>query len=150
MQLPNQQKSFPECFAPFLKSTSNFLIFSKKRWPSQLLYSWNYRLSITWLDKYLKSPVSEHRFSVNMLKDPKGCWNLHGGTLKIPLLVILENLRCVNKLTADDEYSLRKSKNLPQPLQLQLSKKPKVFSKLLLRFWNLHQLSNILRKGWPS
>ena len=83
MQLPNQQKSFPECFAPFLKSTSNFLIFSKKRWPSQLLYSWNYRLSITWLDKYLKSPVSEHRFSVNMLKGPKGCWNLHGGTFII-------------------------------------------------------------------
>ena len=31
----------------------------------------NYRLSNTWLDHSLKSAVSEHPSTVNMLKDPK-------------------------------------------------------------------------------
>ena len=30
------------------------------------------------LIKWLKSLVSEHLFTVNMLKDPKDCLNLHG------------------------------------------------------------------------
>ena len=34
----------------------------------------------------------------------------------------------VNILTADDKYSLRKRKNLPQPIELQLSKKQRMFS----------------------
>ena len=31
----------------------------------------NYRLQKTWLDKYLKSLVSEYASTVDMLKDPK-------------------------------------------------------------------------------
>ena len=34
----------------------------------------------------------------------------------------------VNTLTADDKYFLRNRKNLPQPIQQQLSKKQKFFS----------------------
>ena len=39
---------------------------------------WNYRLENVGLLKCLKSLVSEHLFTVNMLKDPKDCLNLHG------------------------------------------------------------------------
>ena len=43
---------------------------------------------------------------------------------KIYLLAITEFLGLfVNKLTADDKYSLRNSDNLWQPIQMQLSKK---------------------------
>ena len=38
----------------------------------------------------------------------------------------------VNTLTADDKYSLCNRKNLPQPIQLQLSKKNKFFLAFLL------------------
>ena len=34
----------------------------------------------------------------------------------------------VNALAADDNYSLRNTKNLPQPITIPLSKKPKTFS----------------------
>ena len=39
---------------------------------------WNYGLENVGLLKCLKSLVSEHLFTVNMLKDPKDCLNLHG------------------------------------------------------------------------
>ena len=39
---------------------------------------WNYRLQKSELLKTLKSPVSEHLWTVNMLKGPKHCLNLHG------------------------------------------------------------------------
>ena len=35
------------------------------------MYIRSYRLQKTWLDKCLKSPVSEHPSTVNMLKGPK-------------------------------------------------------------------------------
>ena len=31
----------------------------------------------TWLDKYLKTLVSEHFSTVNILKSAKHCWNLY-------------------------------------------------------------------------
>ena len=47
------------------------------------MYLRNYRLQKTWLLKCLKSPVSEHLWTVNMLKGPKHCLNLHGSTFAI-------------------------------------------------------------------
>ena len=46
----------------------------------------------------------------------------------------------VNTLFADDQYFLHIRKNLPQPIQLQLSKKAKYFLKFLLQFLNVHQI----------
>ena len=44
------------------------------------------------------------------------------------LLVTFEILGLlVNTLTSYDKYSLRNSKNLPQPIQMQLSRKLKIF-----------------------
>ena len=47
----------------------------------------------------------------------------------------------VNILTSGDKYNLRKSENLPRPIQMQLSKKQKNFSKVFAQF--LKSTSNI-------
>ena len=39
-----------------------------------------------------------------------------------------------NTLTVNDRYSFRNSRNLPQPIQIQLSKKQKVFSQFFPAF----------------
>ena len=44
------------------------------------MYFRNSRLSHTWLDDSLKSAVSEHPSTVNMLKGPKHLWNLIDST----------------------------------------------------------------------
>ena len=95
-----------------------------------------------WLVKCLKNLASEHLGTVNMLNSLKTC------TTALPLYffiilakIELANIRLsvseilgvfVNTLTADDNYSLNNRKNLPQPIQLQLSKKPKIFPNFLL------------------
>ena len=80
----------------------------------------NYRLQKAGLVKCLKSPVSEHLWTANMLKGPKRCFNLHGrifliffdhserkSAQKISVLVISKILRLfVNILIPDDKYSL--------------------------------------------
>ena len=67
-----------------------------------------------------KKPLSEHLWTVNMLKYPKDCLNLHGSIflsnvsvalkenhLKNSVLVVSETFRLlVNILTPDDKYSL--------------------------------------------
>ena len=115
-----------------------------------------------WLEICLKSPISEHRLTHNMLRSQKYGWNLHGKTFlmfhhhyeenswKMPLLVISKILGLfLNTLPADDKYSFRNSENLPQPIQMQLSKK-KHFLNFLLHFWNVHQILKDLKKRWPS
>ena len=37
-----------------------------------------------------------------------------------------------------------------EPFQIKLSKNLNIFSNVLLKFWSLHQILNILRQGWPS
>ena len=76
MQLSQKQKPFSQFFAIFLKSglTSEILktkinlkafVFPKLQTPK------------TWLDKCLNIPVSENTLTINMVKVPKHCWNLH-------------------------------------------------------------------------
>ena len=43
-------------------------------------------------------------------------------------------------------YSLRNSEILPQPIQMQLSKKQMSFQNVLLHFWNLRSLFKVLKK----
>ena len=54
----------------------------------------------------------------------------------------------VNRLTADDKYSLYDRENLQQSISMQSSKKQKTLSNLsaFFFFWNLHQILNILKK----
>ena len=51
----------------------------------------------------------------------------------------------VRTLNAVDKYSFRNTKNLLQPIKMDLSKNLKaLFSIFLLNFWNLNKILNIL------
>ena len=52
----------------------------------------------------------------------------------------------VNTLSANNRYSVCSRENLPQTVQMQLSKKLKLFFNLLLNFGIIHQILNILKK----
>ena len=52
----------------------------------------------------------------------------------------------VNTLSANNWYSVCSRENLPQTVQMQLSKKLKLFFNLLLNFGIIHQILNILKK----
>ena len=54
---------------------------------------------------------------------------------KMPLLVLLDmSGLSVNILTADDKYSVLNRENLPQLMEMQLSKNQKAFSKFFVTF----------------
>ena len=98
----------------------NFEILWTKRSASEAISFWNYRLQKARLLKCLKSPVSEHLWTVNMLKGPNDCINLHGSVFfyiswslrneirsKNFRLVISEIFRLFfNILTPDENYCL--------------------------------------------
>ena len=117
------------------------------------MYFRNYELRNTWLDKCLKSPVSEHCSTVNMLKTSKNNWNLRGSTfiifshqsLKMFLIVISEILGLfLNILTTDHKHCLCNRENLQQSIQMQLSRKletlPQFFASSLKLPWNFEHL----------
>ena len=54
-----------------------FWILSNKIWASQVISYWNFRLERGELLKSKKKSVSEHLWTVNMLKSSKRCLNLH-------------------------------------------------------------------------
>ena len=121
----------------------------------------------TWLDKCLKSPVSEDPSTSNMANVPKHYWNLHHSTFIIFLLHWPGNfvrkslsyywslatklcskksllLTCqilgllVKTLAANEKYLVLNGENLTIPIQVILSEKKNFFLNFLLHFWNLH------------
>ena len=71
MKLSQNQKIFSEFCPAFVKATS----------ASKIIFFWNYRLEKAELLKCQKSRMSEHLWTVNMLKGLKGpnhFLNLHG------------------------------------------------------------------------
>ena len=76
MQLSQKKKTFSEFFAAFFKSRLNFEHLKKKMTLTTFAFP-KLRTLKTWLDKYLKSPVSENLSTSNM---PKHCWNLDHST----------------------------------------------------------------------
>ena len=63
------------------------------------------------------------------------------------LLVICKISRLfLNTLTGDGKYSLFKRDNLTQPIQMQLSRKEKIFLNFFLHFWYLIEILNISKK----
>ena len=52
----------------------------------------------------------------------------------------------VNTLTPDYNYSLPNSENFPQPIQMQLSKKPMIFSELFSQFLNSISIRDHFKK----
>ena len=91
-----------------------------RRWASEVISFSNYRFLKVGLLKYLKRPVSEHFWTVNMLKGRKHCLNLHRRNFvrfshhserksvqKNSVLLVSKILRLfVNIFTPGDKYSL--------------------------------------------
>ena len=103
------------------------------------LYLLNYWLQETWLLKCVKGPVSKHPLAVNVLTDPKYCWNLHGSTF----ILFLHHFR-IDQLTWKTSLIVR-----PQMLcqfKRNYVRNQKRFVTFLLCFWNLHKIWNILKK----
>ena len=128
------------------------------------MYFWNYRLEKTWLDKCLKSPVWEDFWTRYMVNRPKDCWNLKDNTFAIfidqcesnwvgkTLLVICQILGVfLNALNENDKYSVLNQDNLTQPIQIQLSRKEKKFSKFFPKFSKARlNLEHFQRNRWHS
>ena len=104
-----------------------------------------------WVVKYLRSLVSEHLMTVNILNSLKNCTTSLPSYCFITLAKIeLENIRLsvtgilgvfVNTSTAKDKYSLGNRKNSLQPIQLILFQKQKYFSQFFAAY--LKSKSNV-------
>ena len=80
MQLSQKQKTFFQFFFSIFESYIKFSTFPEKRSPSELIYSRKYRLRKTWLDKFLKSRVSENTSTDIKKNETKHCCNLNDST----------------------------------------------------------------------
>ena len=126
------------------------------------MYFWTYGLRKTWLDKSLKSLVSEDpstskhgKRAEALLKSERhhlysiywSLWNQF--RWKRCLLVICKILGLfVNTLTAEDKFSLLNRDNLQEQLRCKYWKK--AFLNFLFHFRNLDSILNINKKRWPS
>ena len=96
------------------------------------MYFRNYRLRKKWLDKRLKSYISEDPSTRDMVNGAKNCWNLKASTFTTFIDHCEDKtLRLfVNTLTANDKYYFLNCDILTEPIQMQLSKKQKKKSAL--------------------
>ena len=69
------------------------------------MYIPNYGLPKTWLDQYLKSPISEVPTKSNMVNAPKHCSNLKDTSL--PYLLITGQSIVLQKVSISDVQSLK-------------------------------------------
>ena len=72
MQLPQKQETFSQFFCAILKSILNFEYFEKKMTLKAFVFPL-LRTPKTWLDKFLKSPVSDNCSTSNIVNVPKHC-----------------------------------------------------------------------------
>ena len=82
MQLSQKQKGLSHLFAEFLNSRLNFKHFERKMTLRDSVFS-KLRTPKTWLERCLRSPVSEDSSKSNMGNWPKYCWNMHHSTFFI-------------------------------------------------------------------
>ena len=82
LQLSEKEKTFSQFLAAFLKSR---LIFQdlKKKLTLLAFALLNVRTAKTWLDKYLKSPLSDDLSTSSMVNVPSYFWKLHHSTFII-------------------------------------------------------------------
>ena len=52
----------------------------------------------------------------------------------------------INTWTGDYKYPVAQCENLPFPIKMISSLKPKTFSEFFFHLWNLHQILNIFKK----
>ena len=101
IELPQTKITFSQFFAAFLKFRLNVEYFEEKNTLTAYVFSKLQALK-TWLDKCLKSPVSEDPLTINMVNVPKHCWNLHHSTLII--FILHWQLNC-NRENLSDWYA---------------------------------------------
>ena len=127
------------------------------------MYLSTYGLRKTWLDKRLKSPLSEFPSTSYMVNGQKQLfkaerqhlcdiyWSLSKKfSLRKSLWVIWKSLVLfVNPLTADDKYSLLNRGHLLQHFQMSLSQKRKIFSEFYFRFCKLrYNFQHFQKNTW--
>ena len=101
-----KKKSFLNPLLHFWNLHQILNIFKKKIWwLSYLTHFRIYGLLKTRLDKCLKSPVSEHRSTVNMLKGHKHHWNVRGSTF-IYFFITLSKIKLEN-VSLSEIWNLR-------------------------------------------
>ena len=118
--------------------------FLKNRRPSEVMHFLKIKTGKDCLVKCLKSLVLVHLATVNMLSSLKTCTTaLWSYCFTTSAKIELEKFRLtgseilgvfVNTVTADDKYSLQNRENLLQAIQLQVSKKKKMFSKFFAAY----------------
>ena len=76
-----------------------------------MMYFWDYRLPMTWLDKYRKTSVSEDPSKSSMVNGANHCSKLNGRTFT-KLIDPSEGNLGWNTLSDDKKYSLLNKDNL--------------------------------------
>ena len=121
------------------------------------------RIPKSWLHKCLKSPVSEHPWTSNMVNGPntaKICITAHSSYLLITVKSIeLEKVSLVirqlglfaNILAANDKYPVLNIEKLMRLIQMQLSQKQNRFFEFLFPFLKCRlNLEYFEKKWWRS
>ena len=67
MQLSQKKKTISQIFFWLFENLDWIFNISKKRWSSQLMHVWTNRHQKTWLDKSVRSPVSEDPSTSDMV-----------------------------------------------------------------------------------
>ena len=147
MQLSKKQKTFSLVFAAFLKTSSNVQYVQKKMTLTAYVFPklQTAKEVVRNMSKmtHFETPFDTRhaKGSQTQLKSAPQHFShifssiLEKLSLKMSLLVLSELSEVfVNTLTTEDKYSLRYSENLPQPIQIQLSKKQKIFSQFIAAF----------------
>ena len=97
----------------------------------------------TWLDKCLKSPVSEDRSTSNTVNVPEHCWNLHHSTFIIFIVHWHRNCNRKNLLYWHAKswdcmltywLPVKIKRKFSERIQMQLSQKQKYFSGFFAAF----------------
>ena len=146
MELSQTEKSFAEVLDSFSDSILNFKHFEKKVNLIAFIFP-NLPTPKTWLDKYLKGPVSEEVSTSNMTHVHKHCSNHHRSIViifidhcevncvgKVSLIDMQILGLLVNTLAGDKGYPVLSRDNLTIPIQMQVSGKEKTFSHFLAAF----------------
>ena len=122
---------------------------------------WNFSLKLVGLLKNLKSPVSEHLLTVNILKGSETVlkpaeqyfchifwclWKEIGWKIFFSSISNLETV-CYHIDTRWQVFSRSKSECLTQPIQMQLSPNRKLFAQCFQHFLNLYKILNTLKRA---
>ena len=160
MQLSWKQKIFSQIFTAFLKPIWNFERFEKKDYPHSFCVS-----DITDSENVVRQKLKKSRFRRTFHKQhgkrfqalsksrSQQLWLIHGSppsqfSWKKSLLLTWKIWGLlVNTLATYEKYSFLNRVSLTIPIQMQFSRKGKIFCQFLAAFSNLAEILNVLKKN---